>query len=269
MFKYPLAIASLCLGFALTATPAACESKNFRTLQLTALKEMREAMLASQAADDVMIKEIDAVAKDLKLVLAKRVKARSNEPLRMNRGETAQLAEKLTRPLKNNPYNRYPYNKDATTDNSTLTSNSSAPDIQALLRAKNGTPVLQPVATSSTAANPQSVLPTSTTQTSANSLDPPPANSSSPFKPAEVQAHAVAVKDVRVKIIADPTVSFTNAEIWRKKMPDDFVSEPGTIQVVHNGFDSCLIWGAGVEGRPVFDRDRQRFKLVSIRLGNH
>jgi hypothetical protein len=204
-----------------------------------ALKEMREAIIASQAADDIMIDEIDLVSKDFQRVLAKK---RAVEPLRMNNRETVQLEQKLGRALATNPYEHNPYNKDAITSESKPVESSGGTFYSS---SKEGA-----------------------SSKGASSLnESPPLNATSPFKNA-VSKPVTPMHVSRVKIVADSGISFASADAWRNRMPADWKAAPGTIQVVHNGFDSCLIWGAGVDGTPVFDRSKKRFKLVSIRLAN-
>jgi hypothetical protein len=237
LIRYPIVSTLLCLSISSTIAPASCEPKNFRTLQLLALKEMHETVIAAQKADDIMIREIDAVAKDLQQVLAHKMRnGNGTQPLLMNSAESARLANRLASLVAANPYIGNPYYKES-------------------VKSAEANDSIEPKHTSAPPAGSQSA-------------DPPPNNPSSPFRP-DAQAVRGNTLAVRVKIIADPTVSFAQAGEWRKKTPEDWRDEPGTIHIVHNGYDSCLIWGAGIEGRPVFDRDKQRFKLVALRLGAH
>lgn len=389
----------LCACASSTIAPGSCEVKNFRTLQLLALKEMTAAVVAAQKADDIMIKEIDQVAVDLKSVLSKRMRSRTGrEPLQLGQAESARLATRLTRLIAENPYAANPYYKDATTSeagdagelvdgnarelvrkaNSSSTpangvSNYGAPPVNGapdgvssstrangvpngvsspkhangvqtngqapingiisssgnlppnLITKISGSTASSAVAqvngqspsagskmspnlsgstsgagfntTSQHDATTQQDFPQQRHTPTTQSADTPPRNPTSPFKklnesefadsssanssqanhsmnsmiPGTISVNGFkpAPHAVRIKIISDPSLSFVHADQWRKKMPESWREDPGTISIVHNGYDSCLIWGAGLEGKPVFDRDKQRFKLVAIRLPAH
>lgn len=374
----------LCACASSTIAPGSCEVKNFRTLQLLALKEMTAAVVAAQKADDIMIKEIDHVAVDLKSVLSKRMRSRNRrEPLQLGQAESARLAARLTQLIAENPYAANPYYKDATTsdagelvdgnarelvrkanssplqtngvpngiqNNSTSSANgvpsatqmngistsgqapingiiSSSGNLPPNLITKisgssassavahaNGhspsagsmmNPILSGTAsgaglntTSQHNSATQENFPQKRNTPTTQSADTPPRNPTSPFKKlndsefadssnatnssqancsmdsmipgtTSVNGFKPAPHAVRIKIVSDPSLSFVHADQWRKKMPESWREDPGTISIVHNGYDSCLIWGAGLEGKPVFDRDKQRFKLVAIRLPAH
>lgn len=311
----------LCLSISSTVEPAQSASKNFRTLQLIALKEMREAVLAAQKADDIMLREIDVVAKDLEKVLSQRMRKQNNQtPLQLNRSESARLANRLGQLVAENPYADNPIFRgpSSTSENVSeedifagATSNNSLKTIVQQANQNNASQKRSPIVSSQTNMTRQAVssnvqqgngeqalkaalaqqkeLPggTRVVQTGspmaspyaafmgkaentagATTLDQKPQNSTSPFKPNGAET-AAPPQTVRIKISTDPTISFIHANEWRKKMPEDWHDTPGTIHIVHNGHDSALIWGAGVEGKPVFDREKQRFKVVALRLGAH
>jgi hypothetical protein len=297
---YTLIATMLSLSISSTTEPVLCASKNFRTLQLIALKEMREAVIAAQKADDIMLQEIDIVARDLKVALSQRMRTRSQkDPLALSRAESASLATRLGRLVAENPYSDNPIFKGPSTHlesvseedifagataNNSLKSvvkqanqkpitnvqnqSVSTKDLQSVLSQQRqlpgGTRVVQ---TGSPMTSPYAALTGKTAAESGSaSLEQPLQNPSSPFKPVLMETGAPP-HSVRIKITTDPTVSFTQANQWRNKMPDDWKDKPGTIHIVHNGYDSALIWGAGVEGKPVFDREKRRFKVVALRLG--
>lgn len=269
----------LCLSISSTLTPAQSASKNFRTLQLVALKEMREAVLAARKADDVMLREIDVVAKDLEKILSQRMRNRSNrDPLDLNRAESARLAARLGLLVADNPYADNPIYKKPSSSSENISedlfaganANNSLKGLEAILAQQKqlpgGTRVVQ---TGSPMTSPYAAFIGKAENTAgATTVEQPPQNSTTPFKTNSPEATAPP-SAVRIKITADPTVSFVHANEWRKKIPEDWHDAPGTIHIVHNGHDSALIWGAGVEGKPVFDREKQRFKLVALRLGAH
>lgn len=43
-------------------------------------------------------------------------------------------------------------------------------------------------------------------------------------------------------------------------------AEPGTITILHNGYDLVAVWGADIDGHPVKDAKANRAKIVKIRL---
>lgn len=43
-------------------------------------------------------------------------------------------------------------------------------------------------------------------------------------------------------------------------------AEPGTITILHNGYDLAAVWGADIDGRPVKDAKANRAKIVKIRV---
>lgn len=214
-------ILAACILQCAVFSPADCKPKNFRTLQLLALKEMREAVIASQQADDVMLKEIEIVASELERELARRSRMRA-QPLAMRQSEESALSRRLSSKLGTNPYARQASQK---------TEPSATP------KAETG---------------------------SADELGI--RNPTTPFLPCKKNLSEQAVRNERVKVVVDFSLPGYSAAELRKKVPEAWVSEPGDIMIEHNGHDLCLIWGAGVEGKPVFDRAKQRFKVVSIRL---
>lgn len=43
-------------------------------------------------------------------------------------------------------------------------------------------------------------------------------------------------------------------------------AEPGTITILHNGYNLAAVWGADIDGHPVKDAKANRAKIVKIRL---
>lgn len=76
--------------------------------------------------------------------------------------------------------------------------------------------------------------------------------------------HAPRVE--RVSVQYDPSIWRDKVRLLREKPPDDWTSTKGTIQIRHNGYDTAVVWGAGFEGKPVYDRANGRYKVVSIKL---
>jgi hypothetical protein len=233
----------------LSGVPADGKPRNFRTLQLMALKEMRETVISAQKSDDVMLKEIDLVANQLGRVLNSRVRTRGSQPLYMQEGEIDRLEKQLARNIGSNPYAGNPY-----------------------LAGKSGEATQPQIETRLSDSNGQSVFNSTSGGASATSNNPNPLVN----QPSVLQNMNVFEKKPerplntpRVALVLVPESSLYEVASLRKEPPEDWRAEPGTIQIVHNGSDLCFIWGAGIEGRPVYDREKQRFKVISMRMGQH
>lgn len=237
------------LAALLSAIPAEGKPKNFRTLQLLALKEMRETTIAAQKSDDVMIREIDLVANHLQRILHSRTRTRGSEPLYMRKSEVDALQRLLTRDVGVNPYADNPYLKGETSGPATAASEA------------------KPSPGSSNAVT----MDGSTEWPAAVGASPPALDQPSTLKNINVFENKPVSRlhSPRIVLVSTPDASLYDAATLRTEVPEDWRAEPGTIQIIHNDRDLCFIWGAGIEGRPVFDRERQRFKVVAIRVGEH
>ncbi|MEZ4543155.1 MAG: hypothetical protein R3C24_04560 [Cyanobacteriota/Melainabacteria group bacterium] len=70
--------------------------------------------------------------------------------------------------------------------------------------------------------------------------------------------------ETRVKFVLAPSLSESNLTDWRKEPPTQWKETPGTISIVHNGYDFFIVWGASFDGKPVcFDG---KTKILSMRL---
>lgn len=68
----------------------------------------------------------------------------------------------------------------------------------------------------------------------------------------------------RVKFLLSPSLCESNLTDWRKEPPAQWKETPGTISIVHNGYDYLIVWGASFDGKPVcFDG---KTKILSMRL---
>ena len=237
------------LAALLSAIPADGKPKNFRTLQLLALKEMRETTIAAQKSDDVMIREIDLVANHLQRILHSRTRTRGSEPLYMRKSEVDALQRLLTRDVGVNPYAENPYLKGETGDAS-ATTQSVKPNQGSSNAATMDGSTEWPAAVG--AANPGLEQPS--TLKNINVFENKPVR---------------RIHSPRIVIVSTPDASLYDAATLRTEAPEDWRAEPGTIQIIHNDRDLCFIWGAGIEGRPVYDRNKQRLKVVAIRVGDH
>ncbi|MDZ4834974.1 MAG: hypothetical protein SGJ27_14450 [Candidatus Melainabacteria bacterium] len=240
----------------LSATAADCKPKNLRTLQLLALKEMQATVISAQKSDDIMLKEIDTVANQLQRVLHSRVRTRGSEPLYMRKGEVESLQHHLARTIGANPYAGNPYLKGDSANDTAGTA--------------------QNIATRLSNANGQSVYAAGNSNDATSALDNSNPASSLAHQPSALQNINIFEKKperhhnaCRVMLVSVPDASWYDAAVLRKEIPEDWRAEPGTIQIIHNGQDTCFIWGAGIEGRPVYDRDKQRFKVIAMRVGQH
>lgn len=265
------------LAALLTSAPAVGKPKNFRTLQLLALKEMRETVIAAQKSDDIMLKEMDTVANQLQQVLNQRVRTRGAKPLYMQKREVDTLTRRLARNLGPNPYADNPLLKGQANDNDTVIqarSQSSPSQIQTSSAPSSPAAQIQSGSVSSS-TSAKTALTTLLAQSAIaqGDSDSGLAVSNTP----DLTPQPSAIKNINVyekkpvKPLDAPRVALiSRPDIWydvpalRKEIPEGWRAEPGTIQIIHNESDQFLIWGAGIEGRPVFDRDKQRFKVISI-----
>lgn len=69
----------------------------------------------------------------------------------------------------------------------------------------------------------------------------------------------------RTFVSLDASISLNNLERYRTSPPKSWKNSPGTINIVHNGYDLVLIWGAASNGRPIKVKN-QRAKIISIRI---
>lgn len=68
----------------------------------------------------------------------------------------------------------------------------------------------------------------------------------------------------RVRFVLEPSLCESNLTDWRKEPPAQWKEIPGTISIVHNGYDYLIVWGASFDGKPVcFDG---KTKILSMRL---
>ena len=70
---------------------------------------------------------------------------------------------------------------------------------------------------------------------------------------AAVSSPPLAATDAptNVKIKVDLALSAILSESYRRAAPSSWRAEPGTITVFHNTEDYYLIWGAGLDGKPL------------------
>lgn len=71
---------------------------------------------------------------------------------------------------------------------------------------------------------------------------------------------------INVRVELKPSLSKTDLPGLRKKFPTSKKEKPGTIVVIHNGYDLALFYGTGIDGLPVKAPGSKESKLLSIQL---
>ena len=66
-----------------------------------------------------------------------------------------------------------------------------------------------------------------------------------------------------VRIVVDASLSNSQIDFKRSTPPDDWLAMPGTITIIHNTENLFAVWGAGVDGRPIKDRDSARYTIFA------
>lgn len=61
------------------------------------------------------------------------------------------------------------------------------------------------------------------------------------------------VVNTRAQVIYDPSISETVVDRLSLQPSETWKAKPGTVVAVTNGYDLCLVWGAGIDERPVRD----------------
>ncbi len=57
----------------------------------------------------------------------------------------------------------------------------------------------------------------------------------------------------RVRLINDTTLNGELINEYAEQPPDSWVADPGTIVAIGNEADTFIVWGAGIDGRPIRD----------------
>lgn len=262
------------LAALLSGSPVVGKPKNFRTLQLLALKEMRETVISAQKSDDIMLEEMDTVANQLQQVLNQKVRAQGSKPIYMQKGEVVTLQKRLARNLGPNPYADNPLLKGQANDTDAEIQSKSVALSQAQTVPSSPADIQTGSVLSSSSAQIARLAASQNGRLANHDSDRSLAmqdNSDLIKKPSAIQNINVyekkpvkALDAPRVALVSKPDSAWYDVTALRREVPDGWRAEPGTIQIIHNESNHFLIWGAGLEGRPVFDRAKQRFKVISI-----
>ncbi len=70
-------------------------------------------------------------------------------------------------------------------------------------------------------------------------------------------------QDIDVKINVDLGLSNMGIEQFRTSVPDNWLAMPGTITIIHNTENLFIVWGAGVDGRPIHDGASGNYAVIS------
>lgn len=70
----------------------------------------------------------------------------------------------------------------------------------------------------------------------------------------------------RVKLSLDPSISQFDAAQLRRKPRANWQDKPGSIHVIHNGYDFLILWAASYDGKPVKDKDSTRILTLKLRF---
>lgn len=68
-----------------------------------------------------------------------------------------------------------------------------------------------------------------------------------------MDAYEQPVKQERAQVVFDPSINERIVERLMTEPSADWKAKPGTVVAVTNGYDLCLVWGAGTDERPVRD----------------
>lgn len=79
---------------------------------------------------------------------------------------------------------------------------------------------------------------------------------------------AGALGPKRIRLVLDPSLTGTQADIWKESPPADWIATPGTITAICNNTDLILLWGAGINGKPlkVPGQNRARLFVSTVKM---
>lgn len=72
----------------------------------------------------------------------------------------------------------------------------------------------------------------------------------------------------RAQVVFDPSISQTMVERLSVNPRADWKASPGTVVAVTNGYDLCLIWGAGMDEQPVRETNG-KVRLTVLRTNSN
>jgi hypothetical protein len=72
--------------------------------------------------------------------------------------------------------------------------------------------------------------------------------------------------EIAVLIHVDLGLSSMRLAQFKTAVPDDWIAMPGTITIIHNTENLFLVWGAGVDGRPIKDKATNEYAIIGCEL---
>jgi len=83
--------------------------------------------------------------------------------------------------------------------------------------------------------------------------------------PILIQELAGPFKDNPAQLIMVKDLTLTDNQIryFRENPPSDWLAPPGSIAIIHNDHDRFLVWGAGLDCKPLKDA-KGKVRLVSV-----
>ena len=75
-------------------------------------------------------------------------------------------------------------------------------------------------------------------------------------------------REERAQVIFDPSLSETLVDKLSMEPYSTWKAKPGTVVAVTNGYDLCLVWGAGIDEQPVRDSNG-KVRLTVLKSSAH
>lgn len=70
----------------------------------------------------------------------------------------------------------------------------------------------------------------------------------------------------RLSLVFLSSLSKNDLAAIRSNPPASWRAEPGTITIIHNGYDLAVFWGASADGRPLRNLETGEFRILTLQL---
>ncbi|MBK9146055.1 MAG: hypothetical protein IPM23_26615 [Candidatus Melainabacteria bacterium] len=70
----------------------------------------------------------------------------------------------------------------------------------------------------------------------------------------------------RLSLVLLSSLSNNDLPALRRNPPSSWQAAPGTINIVHNGYDLAVFWGASADGRPLRNLETGDYRILTLRL---
>jgi len=70
----------------------------------------------------------------------------------------------------------------------------------------------------------------------------------------------------RLNLVLLSSLSNNDLAALRSNPPHSWQAEPGTINIIHNGYDLAVFWGASADGRPLRDLSTGEYRILTLTL---